>query len=49
MPAHYPTLDAAQAEIDSARARTTEGNSARLPQISANAAYNYMSLSRHCA
>jgi len=39
--AHYPTLDAAQAEIDAARARTTQVASARLPQVSAGAGYNY--------
>jgi len=37
----YPTLDAAQAEIDAARARTTEAASARLPQVNAGAGYNY--------
>ena len=39
--AHYPTLDAAQAEIEAARARTTQVASARLPQVGATASYNY--------
>jgi outer membrane protein TolC len=40
--AHYPTLDAAQAEIEAARARTTQVASARLPQVGAGASYTYV-------
>jgi outer membrane protein len=40
----YPSLDAAQAAIDAARGRTTQSQAERLPQVSANGAYNYTSL-----
>lgn len=42
--AHYPSLDAAQAAVDAARARTMEANADRLPQVTGNAGYTYTSL-----
>jgi len=42
--AHYPSLDAASAAVDAARARTMEANADRLPQVSGNAGYTYASL-----
>jgi len=42
--ARYPSLDAAQAEIDSARGQTVQSQADRLPQVSAEAAYTYLSL-----
>jgi outer membrane protein TolC len=42
--ARYPSLDAAQAEIDGARARTTQSQADRLPQVSAQGGYTYNSL-----
>ena len=42
--ARYPSLDAAQAAIDSARGRTVQSQADRLPQVSGDAAYTYMSL-----
>jgi outer membrane protein TolC len=42
--AHYPTLDAARAAVDAARARTMESNASRLPQVSGQAGYTYNSL-----
>jgi outer membrane protein len=41
--ARYPSLDAAQAEIDSAKAQTEQSNAERLPQVSAGGNYNYQS------
>jgi outer membrane protein len=40
----YPTIAAAQAAVDAARARTMQSNADRLPQVSAQAAYTYNSL-----
>src|SRR5208283_4174746 len=40
----YPTIDAAKAAVDAARARTMQTNADRLPQVSANADYLYNSL-----
>jgi outer membrane protein TolC len=37
--ARYPSIDAAKAAIDAARARTMQSNSARLPQVNGNADY----------
>jgi outer membrane protein len=42
--AHYPSLDAARAEVDAAGARTMESNAARLPQVNGDAGYTYDSL-----
>src|ERR1017187_3327213 len=42
--ARYPSLAAAQAAVDSARGRTMQSEADRLPQISADAAYTYLSL-----
>ena len=42
--AHYPSLDAARAEIDAAGARTMQSNAERLPQVSGQAGYAYDSL-----
>jgi outer membrane protein len=42
--AHYPSLDAARAEIDAAGARTMQANADRLPQVSGQADYAYDSL-----
>lgn len=42
--ARYPSLAAAQAEIDGAQARTTQSKADRLPQISAQGGYTYNSL-----
>ncbi len=42
--AHYPSLDAAQAAVDAARGRSLQSGAARLPQISVDGAYTYMSL-----
>jgi outer membrane protein TolC len=42
--ARYPSLDAAQAEIDGAQARTTQSKADRLPQISAQGGYTYNSM-----
>jgi outer membrane protein len=47
--AHYPSLDAARAAVDAARARTMETNASRLPQVSGQAAYNYSSLRPYVA
>jgi len=47
--AHYPTLDAAQAAIDAARGRTVQSQSSRLPQVSAEGAYSYLSLRPYVA
>jgi outer membrane protein TolC len=42
--ARYPSLEAAQAEIDGAQARTTQSKADRLPQVSAQGGYTYNSL-----
>jgi outer membrane protein len=42
--ARHPSLEAAQAAVDAARGRTEQGGADRLPQISANGGYNYLSL-----
>jgi outer membrane protein TolC len=47
--AHYPTLDAARAAVDAARARTIESNASRLPQVSGQAGYTYNSLRPYVA
>ena len=47
--ARYPSLDAAQAAIDSARGRTVQSQADRLPQVSGAAAYSYMSLRPYVA
>ncbi|HVW21404.1 MAG TPA: TolC family protein [Opitutaceae bacterium] len=47
--ARHPTLDAAQAAIDAARARTEQSNADRLPQVAANGGYTYMSLRPYVA
>ncbi len=39
----YPSIDAAQAAVDAARGRSLETGAARLPQVSVNGAYSYMS------
>jgi outer membrane protein len=40
----YPTISAALAAVDAARARTMQSNADRLPQVSAQAGYTYNSL-----
>lgn len=40
--ARYPTLDAAQAAVDGARARAEQAASTRFPQISAGGSYTYV-------
>ena len=47
--AHYPSMDAARAAVDAARARTTQAGSSQLPQVSGNAEYNYTSLRPYVA
>jgi outer membrane protein len=47
--AHYPTIDAAQAAVDAARARTLQSNASRLPQVSGQAGYTYNSLRPYVA
>ncbi len=42
--AHYPSLDAARAEVDAASARAMQSNASRLPQVSGQAGYAYDSL-----
>jgi len=42
--ARYPTISAAQAAVDAARARTMQTNADRLPQVSAQGGYTYNSL-----
>jgi outer membrane protein TolC len=42
--ARYPSIDAARAAIDAARARTMQSNADRLPQVSGQGAYTYNSL-----
>jgi outer membrane protein TolC len=46
---HYPSLDAARAAVDAARARTVEANSSRLPQVSGNGGYTYNSVRPYVA
>ncbi len=41
--ARYPSIDAAQAEIDAARAQTSQSDSERGPQVTGGANYNYLS------
>ncbi len=45
----YPTIAAAQAAVDAARARTLQSNADRLPQVSAQAGYTYNSLRPYVA
>ena len=47
--ARYPSLDAAQAAVDSARGRTVQSEAGRLPQVSAEAAYTYLSMRPYVA
>ena len=47
--ARYPTIAAAQAEIDAARGRTEESNADRLPQVSASGGYSYLSMRPYVA
>jgi outer membrane protein len=47
--ARYPSIDAAKAAIDSARARTMQSNANRLPQVSGDAGYTYNSLRPYVA
>jgi outer membrane protein TolC len=47
--ARYPSLDAARAAVDAARARTMQSNADRLPQVSADADYLYNSLRPYVA
>ena len=47
--AHYPTVEAALAAIDAARAGTTVQEAARRPQLSAGAAYGYTSIRPYVA
>jgi len=47
--ARYPSIDAARAAIDAARARTMQSNADRLPQVSAQAGYSYTSLRPYVA
>jgi len=42
--ARYPTISAAQAAVDAARARSMQANAERLPQVSGQAGYTYSSL-----
>jgi outer membrane protein TolC len=47
--ARYPTIAAAQAAVDAARARTMQTNASRLPQLSGDAGYTYNSLRPYVA
>ncbi len=47
--ARYPSIDAARAAIDAARARTMQSNADRLPQVSGQAGYTYNSLRPYVA
>ena len=47
--AHYPSMDAARAAIDAARARTMQANAGRLTQVSGQAGYTYDSLRPYVA
>ena len=42
--ARYPSIEAAQAAVDAARARTVQSNASRLPQVSGHAGYTYNSM-----
>ena len=45
----YPTIDAAKAAVDAARARTMQSNADRLPQVSAGADYLFDSMRPYVA
>jgi outer membrane protein TolC len=47
--AHYPSIDAAKAAVDAARARTVQSNASLLPQVSATGQYTYNSLRPYVA
>ena len=47
--AHYPSIDAAQAAVDAARARTVQANASRLPQVTGQGAYAYTSMRPYVA
>lgn len=47
--ARYPSLDAAQAAVDAARGRTIQSESARMPQVSVDVEYKYLSLRPYAA
>ncbi len=47
--ARYPSLDAARAAVDAARARTMQSNASRLPQVSGQGGYLYNSLRPYVA
>lgn len=47
--AHYPSIEAAQAAVDAARARTVQSNASRLPQVSGQAGYTYNSMRPYVA
>jgi outer membrane protein TolC len=47
--ARYPSLEAAQAEVDAARGRTVQSEADRRTQISADAGYNYLSIRPYVA
>jgi len=47
--ARYPSIDAARAAIDAARARTIQSNAGRLPQVTGRAGYTYTSLRPYVA
>ncbi len=40
--AHYPSIEAARARIESARARTQQTQASRLPQVNASASYHFI-------
>jgi outer membrane protein TolC len=46
---HYPSIDAAKAAVDAARARTVQSNASRLTQVSGQADYTYNSLRPYVA
>ena len=47
--ARYPTIAAAQAAVDAARARSVQANADRMPQVSGHAGYTYSSLRPYVA
>jgi outer membrane protein TolC len=47
--ARYPSMDAARAAVDAARARTMQSKPSRLPQVSGQAGYTYNSLRPYVA
>jgi outer membrane protein TolC len=47
--ARYPSINAAQAAVDAARARTVQSNADWLPQVSGHAGYTYNSLRPYVA